>query len=123
MIDVPADVSKRADFVIYFVHLGAIFAHQRAIEKDIFGTRQFWMKANAELKQRRYRPTHNKRPTIWFENSANDFEQGAFSCAISTDECNPFAAINFERDIRENNLARYPNEWLTTETTAQVAPE
>ncbi len=74
--------------------LGARHAENGAIEEDVFASGQFRMKTSADLKQARDSTVDANPPFGGHGNPAQDFQQGALSRAVSSDDADHFAALD-----------------------------
>ena len=82
------------------------FAHPQycAVEKDIFPTGEFGMKAGADFQKAGDASENPHAPARWLGNPAEDFEQGALAGAVAPDNAEHLAPADVEADILERPI-------------------
>src|SRR5206468_1136535 len=84
-VDELLDPGKGHDLVELARDLLAAHAQDRAVQVDVFPTRQFGVEPRADFEQRGHPPVDLGETGRWLRNTRQDFEQRAFARAVAPD--------------------------------------
>src|SRR5277367_2342754 len=87
---------ERNNFVEFVVNLGVAHAEHRAVQVNVLASRQFRMKARADLQQAANAALEAEAPEGWLRDAREDLDQRAFARAGATDNAHDLALANFE---------------------------
>ena len=96
--EVP-QLGKVHDPVEVLLHLPAVVAQQRAIEKDVFPGSQVHIEARPQLDQRRDGTVHRHVALGGVHHPGNQLEHGALAAAVHADQRHGFAPLNGKIDV------------------------
>src|SRR6185503_15845300 len=99
------------DFIEFLIDFPSLHTKNRTVQKNVFASRQFSMKARPDLQQRSDPTKHLDSTRRRFCNAREDFKQSTFPGAVATDK-----AHNFTHFYLKENVFKGPNViyiWLT----------
>src|SRR5580704_18749578 len=95
------ETRERDDLVELRLNLSLAHAKNRAVKKDIFHPSEVRMEPSGNLQQSGKAPVHNHVTLGGFHDAAQNFQRGAFSRAVTANDPQGFAVLDFERDVLE----------------------
>ena len=98
-IDKIPQLCKVDDIFKVLLHIGAVVAEHRAVQKDIFPRGQVEVEPRAQLDQRCDLAVDGHGALAGVHDARDQFQHRAFAAAIAADECDGLARLNFERNI------------------------
>ena len=91
--------AKADDVVKLPFHFAAVHAEDGAVEKDVVPTGELGMKTSSHFEKTADPPPDPHQPRRWCCDSRDDFEQGRFSRAVGSDDCNGLPLLDFEGNV------------------------
>src|SRR6476469_2515342 len=95
------DLGERDDLIELLFDLGSVHAEDRAIQKNIFATRELRVKSRADFEKTSDSSADRSSSARRFCNSREDLEQRRFPCAVVSDQTQRFAFADREADIAQ----------------------
>src|SRR5262245_30289115 len=95
-IEEPIHLGKGDYLVEFCFDLGPRHTEDRAVEEDILTSGQFGMEPRAYFKETCDPAAQNRTPSIRLGNTTQDFQQGRFACAVSSDNAKNLPSPNLK---------------------------
>ena len=98
-IDKIPQFGKVDDVLEVLLHVGAVMAEHRTVQKDVLPRGQVQVKARAQLDQGRDLAVDGHAARRGVHNAGNQLQHRALAAAVAADECDGLAGLNFERNV------------------------